>query len=431
MNSLAKSQSLLLPSKRNLSAGEHTGMALVDGLKIAVSSLRANKLRTFLTLLGVIIGIASIIAVISIIEGLNTYWQEKVADLGANVFTIEQFGIITSRQEWLDAVKRNRELYLDDYYAVKRQATAAQDVGVRIGTNQQVGYGNQKLTDTRVVGMTANMIEIQKMSVDQGRFFTVQEEERSAPVVFIGTDVRDNLFQGVDPVGKILKIGGLNYLIVGIAEKQGSVFGNSQDNFAYIPLGLFQKTYGLRRSISIYVKAKDPRSMDEAMDQARLVLRARRHLRFKDKDNFGFVTSEGINTVFENLTKIIFTVAIFVVGISLVVGGIVIMNIMLVAVIERTKEVGVRKAVGARHADIMKQFLIESVILCCIGGFIGVALAWTISYTIANATPLPSQFPLWAPILSVALCSIIGIFFGIYPARKAAKLDPIEALRAE
>jgi putative ABC transport system permease protein len=218
---------------------------------------------------------------------------------------------------------------------------------------------------------------------------------------------------------------------VGVAEKQGSAFGASQDNFAYIPLGTFQKMYGLRRSLSIYVKAPDPKSMDAAIDQARVAIRARRHLKFNDKDNFGIVTIEGLNSMFRSLTQIIFSVAIFVVGISLVVGGIVIMNIMLVAVIERTKEVGIRKAVGARHADIMRQFLVESVILCCTGGFIGVALAFLISYLIGKNTPLPSRFPLWAPALSFGLCSLIGVFFGMHPARKAARLDPIEALRSE
>lgn len=409
----------------------HTRMALVDGLQIAVASLRANKLRTFLTLLGVIIGIASVIAVVSIIQGLNAYWQEKIADLGANVFTLNQFGIITSHRAYLDAAKKNKEITIDDYDAVRGHVPAARAVGLRLSTTQQVRYGNQKLLDVRVVGLTANMIDIQKVDVDQGRFFNAQEEEHGARVVFIGADVRDNLFQSIDPVGKNLKIEGHNFRVLGVAEKLGSVFGNSQDNFVYIPLNLFQKMYGSRRSLTVYVKAADPESMEEAVDQTRMIIRARRHLKYSDKDNFGIVTSEGINNVFKNLTQILFSVAIFVVGISLVVGGIVIMNIMLVAVIERTQEVGVRKAVGARNTDIMKQFLIESVILCCFGGFIGVALAYLISYLISHNTPLPAKFPLWAPLLSFGLCSLIGIFFGIHPARKAAKLDPIEALRAE
>lgn len=406
-------------------------MTLADGLTIAVSSLRANKLRTFLTLLGIIIGIASIISVVSIIEGLNSYWQEKVADLGANVFTVNQFGVLTSHKEFIEAMRKNKEITIDDYEAVRMRVPAAQDVGLRLGASGEMRYGDRKLLDARVVGLTANMINLQKVNIDRGRFFSPQEEERSAAVAFIGTDVVDNLFQNVEPVGKVLKIGGRDFKVVGVAEKQGSVFGTSQDNFAYIPLSLFQKMYGLRRSLSIYVKAGDPRSMEEAIDQTRLAVRARRHLKFNEKDNFGIVTLEGLNSMFKSLTKIIFSVAIFVVGISLVVGGIVIMNIMLVAVIERTKEIGVRKAVGARHADIMKQFLIESVILCCMGGFIGVTLAYLISSLIAHNTPLPSKFPLWAPLLSVGLCSVIGIFFGIYPARKAARLDPIVALRSE
>jgi putative ABC transport system permease protein len=406
-------------------------MRLADGIRIALSSLRANRLRTFLTLLGIIIGIASIISVVSIIEGMNAYWQEKVADLGANVFMVNQFGVPTSRQAFLDAVKRNKEITIEDYETIRAHVPAVRNVGLRVGTTRELRYGNQKLLEARVVGMTANMLSIQKVDVEHGRFFTSQEEERAVPVAFVGTDVRDQLFPGVDPLGKTVKVGGRDFRVIGVAEKQGSVFGASQDNFAYIPLTVFQKMYGIRSNLSIYVIAEDDRNMEEAIDQTRVALRASRHLKYGDDDNFGIVTAEGMNAVFKNLTRIIFSVAVFVVGISLVVGGIVIMNIMLVAVTERTREVGLRKAVGARSDDILKQFLIESVVLCCLGGLIGVALALLVSRLIGQSTPLPSRLPLGAPGLAVALCSVIGIFFGIYPARQAARLNPIDALRSE
>ena len=258
------------------SSGSHTHMRLSDGIEIALSSLRANRLRAFLTLLGIIIGIASIISVVSIIEGLNSYWREKVADLGANVFMVNQFGVPTSRQAFLDAVKRNREITLEDYETIRAHAPAVQNIGLRVSRTRELRYGNQKLLEARVVGMTANMLSIQKVNIEHGRFFTSQEEERGVPLAFIGTDVRDQLFANVDPLEKTIKVGGRDFRVIGIAERQGSVFGASQDNFAYIPLTVFQKMYGIRSNLSIYVQAEGDRNMEEAIDQTRVALRAGR-----------------------------------------------------------------------------------------------------------------------------------------------------------
>jgi putative ABC transport system permease protein len=256
------------------------------------------------------------------------------------------------------------------------------------------------------------------------------EEEHSRFVTVIGYDIADKLFPGLDPIGKTLQIEDHWFTIVAVGEKRGTVFGFSQDNYVKVPLSTFQKIYGGRRTVNISIRAREG-EMQNAQDQARMVLRSRHKLGYYENDDFGLITSEGVNELFDNLTRIIFSVSLFVVGVSLVVGGIVIMNIMLVSVVERTKEIGIRKAVGARQQDVVNQFLVESVVLCCAGGAGGVILAFGVSWLISSFTPLPSSFPVWAPVLAFGLSTVIGVFFGIYPARRAGRLDPIEALRAE
>jgi putative ABC transport system permease protein len=246
----------------------------------------------------------------------------------------------------------------------------------------------------------------------------------------IGWEISEKMFGGVSAIGKDIQIDDHWYRVIGIGEKRGTVFGFSQDNYVKIPLNTFQKIYGARRSVTISIKAKEGR-LQEAQDQARIVMRARHHLAYGEEDDFGLITSEGVNDLFDSLTQIIFSVSLFVVGVSLVVGGIVIMNIMLVSVVERTREIGIRKAVGARQQDVVNQFLVESVVLCCIGGIGGVAVSYMVSWAIATLTPVPSTFPAWAPLLAISLCTVIGVLFGIYPARRAGKLDPIDALRSE
>jgi putative ABC transport system permease protein len=279
-------------------------------------------------------------------------------------------------------------------------------------------------------GITPSVIDIEPYEVEAGRNLLEWENDHSQFVTFVGWEIADRLFAGADPVGKSIYIQDHWYRIVGVAEKRGSFFGFSRDNFVKIPLSTFQKIYGTRRSGNIPVKAR-PGEIQQAQDQARMVMRTLHRLDYDDEDDFGIITSEGLNQLFNDLTRIIFSVSLFVVGVSLVVGGIVIMNIMLVSVLERTKEIGIRKAVGARQQDVVNQFLVEAVVLCCAGGAVGIACAYGISWAIARFTPIPSVFPLWAPLLGFFLCAIIGMFFGIYPARRAGKLDPIEALRAE
>jgi len=406
-------------------------MILFEATRLAVESIRANALRSFLTLLGIIIGIAAIVSTASVINGLNLYVAEKLSNLGKGVFVVSRWGIITSDEEWLRAARRNKRLKPDDARAIEQRSDLAEVVAYEVHARATLKRGDQEIQDVDVGGITAAILEIEPYDVEHGRLITPAEEEHAAAVVFVGHDIVEKLFPNVDPVGKTLRIRNRDFEVVGSAAKKGSFFGMSQDTFVKIPFALHRKMWGTRSSLNISVKAADPALMEEAMDQARAVLRSRHHLRPGEDDDFGIVSAEGINSVWRNMTRMIFSVAIFVVGISLVVGGIVIMNIMLVSVIERTREIGVRKAVGARQRDIVLQFLMESVILSLLGGAIGLVLAGAAAAALENLTPLPARFPVWAPPVAFGVCAAIGIFFGIHPARRAAHLNPIDALRAE
>jgi putative ABC transport system permease protein len=403
---------------------------LAEYTSVAFQSLRSNKLRSFLTLLGIIIGITSIIAVISIINGLDTYWKQKVSNFGPNTFVITQFPITTDFDKFIEMIKRNPEVHAEDADAIRRFCSSCEQIGVETHRQVRVRAGGRSLEDIDMGGITPNIMIIEGKHVDEGRPLSDWEEDHSRFASIIGSEVAEKLYPGTDPIGREIQIDDHWYTIVGVGERRGTVLGFSQDNNVKVPLSTFQKIYGSRRSVNISIKAKEG-EMRNAEDQARLVLRTRHKLGYHAEDDFGLITSEGVNELFSTLTRTIFSVSLFVVSISLVVGGIVIMNIMLVSVVERTKEIGVRKAVGARQQDVVNQFLVESVVLCCAGGAGGIILAWGFSWLISSLTPLPSAFPLWAPLLAFALCTVIGLFFGIYPARRAGRLDPIEALRSE
>lgn len=406
-------------------------MNIIESTRLAVESIWANRLRSFLTLLGVIIGIASIIATAAVIQGLNKYVEEKLSNLGQGVFTVQRFGIITNRQDFLDAVRRNRTLRREDAHAVRDRCPSAAQVAWQVRSTADIKRGKNEVLSVEVSGITPAILEIEPFDVADGRILLPFEDERAVPVGFIGHDVAEQLFAGVDPIGKELRIKGTPVRVVGVAEKKGSFFGFSQDNFVKIPYSLHRKLYGTSRSIRISVQAEDAARMDDTMDEVRAVLRSRHHLRPGEEDDFDMLTAEGINDLWKSMTTTIFSIALFVVGISLIVGGVVIMNIMLVSVIERTREIGVRKAVGARQSDIVQQFLIEAVLLSCIGGAIGISIAFGAAELLSTYTPLPAEFPSWAPAVSFLVCTGIGVFFGIHPAKRAARLDPIEALRTE
>lgn len=397
---------------------------------IAIDSLRANKLRSFLTLLGIIIGITSIISVISIIEGLDKYWKEKVANFGPNTFVITQFPIVTNPDEYFKMLKRNPEISSAQAEAVRLYCTACDAVGTETHKTVTVKVKGQSIENVDMGGISPNIMEIEGNETELGRNLLDWENEHARFAAYIGWEIAEKLYGGVDPIGKAIQIDDHQYTVIGVGEKKGSVLGQSRDNYVKIPIATFQKIYGSRRTVNISIRAREGQ-MQQAQDQARLTMRNQHSLSYHEEDDFGVITSEGVNQLFDNLTQVIFSVMLFVVGISLVVGGIVIMNIMLVSVVERTKEIGIRKAIGARQQDVVSQFLVESVILCSVGGIIGVSIAYGFSWLIATFTPLPAAFPLWAPLLAIGLSCVIGVFFGIYPARRAGSLDPIEALRAE
>ncbi len=406
--------------------------ALIESLKLALSSLRANKLRSVLTLIGVIFGVMTVVAVASVIEGANKYIAEKIADQGANTLSIQKFGIITSFEEFLEANRRNKDLTLDDVEYLRERMTLATYIGASADTNAEVKRGNEKMPNSiSVKGVTASMVNIDTVQAEIGRYIGDVDEKGSRYVTMIGTEVADKLFNRRDVVGQEIKIDGLPFEIIGVAKEQGSVFGQSQDQFVMIPLTTFQKNWGARQSLSISIKGSDNVNFANLQDQARMLMRTRHKVPYSEKDTFGIVTADAINDLFKTLTGTIATVALGVTSISLVVGGIVIMNIMLVAVTERTREIGIRKSLGARRKDILMQFLIESVVLSGCGGLMGLGVAYGIKWILVKFTPVPASVPLWAVVLAMIVSTSTGAIFGIYPAWKAARLDPIVALRAE
>jgi putative ABC transport system permease protein len=406
-------------------------MKFFESVTLALSAILAHKLRSFLTLLGIIFGVSTVIVVVSLIEGFNKYFNEKIADLGSNAFVVNKMGIVTSLQEWMDRSKKNKDIKLDDLRAIKEHPTYVRDAAALMRRRGTVKRDTQTLEDMEIMGVTANMVDIDSIKVDQGRYITGTEEEHARYACFIGYGVANQFFPSVDPIDKELKIEGLPFRVIGVAQEMGTVFGNPRDNFVIMPISTYQNIYGSRGSIGIRVAAIGPESIERAQDEVRIVLRARRHLNYNDADNFGIVTSDALVNLREQIFGTISIVAIGVTSIALVVGGIVIMNIMLVSVTERTREIGIRKSLGAKRRDIVRQFLSESTVLSLLGGLIGVAIAYGLGKLATVFFSLPTSLPVFWTFMALTVSASIGLFFGIYPAWKAAKLDPIEALRAD
>jgi putative ABC transport system permease protein len=413
-------------------------MLFGEAVSIAIASLRANKLRSLLTVLGILIGVSSVIAVVAITEGLDRYMSEKVLELGTKSFRLKRTpDIITSHEQWQEMMKRKR-LNLDDLAAMRKACTLCAEVGATVDTGGSVKRGRTLQKNVRIVGITENVSRIGSIrELVAGRHIVGQDVVQAAMVAVVGTDLVEAFFGTMEPIGKEIDVDGHPLKVVGVAEKKGAVFGESQDNFLWMPISTFQKLYGARRSIDIQGEAQSMAAFEPAQDQMRVAMRARRHLTYNKPDDFAIETGESIMELWQTMTRGIYVVTLVVTAISLLIGGIVVMNIMLVSVTERIKEIGVRKALGARRGDILRQFLVESVILSGFGGFLGVLGAAAFSYALAQilgsimSVNFSAPVRPWAVTLAIAVSSIVGLVAGLYPANRAAALDPVEALRNE
>lgn len=412
-------------------------MKFIETLKLAVAAIWAHKLRSALTLLGMIVGVTAFVVVVSLIAGFNRYVDEKIAGIGAKSFTIQRFNPLEDFKDTdtiAAAQRRNKELTLEDYEYLKERATLIDKIGARARvTPSEVKRGDEVLEDVFVSGATANCVDIENRDVADGRFIAEPENDNGARVAYIGADIASKLFPAGNPIGQEITIRGLPYRVIGVEVAKGTVFGMPQDNFIIIPLKTYAITYGTlmrQRSLYFVATAKTDDLFNDAVEESRFLMRVRRKLEPSEKDNFGIVTPDAITGLRDRLFGTIFMVAIFVPGIALLVGAIVIMNIMLVAVTERTKEIGIRKSLGARQADILKQFLVEAVTLSSMGGAIGVFLAWVIGFVV-SAWIFPTYLSIIAIAGALGVSGAAGVASGIFPAWKAARLDPIEALRAD
>jgi len=406
-------------------------MALGEAVRIATASLWSHKLRSALTLLGVVIGVMSVIAVVSLVNGLNRYVAEKVVTLGTDVFMISRApSIITNVDQW-EAAQKRRKFHYSDYEAVRDDCRSCDAVAANVNKVGQVKYGTEYLSDTSILGFTHEMPEVLNRELAEGRYFTRADVERVAPVCNVGYDIVDRLIPGTDPIGKEIHVDTGQCEIIGVAKKRGSVMGQSQDNWVIMPLTTYQAMYARDDSVRIWVKARNTQAMESTMDEVRQILRGRRHLKYNDADDFAMETNASFLSLWSSISGTFFGVMIGIASIALVVGGIVIMNIMLVSVTERTREIGLRKSLGARQSDIRMQFLIESSTLAAIGGAFGVAMGILVAKVVTWTTALPSSVQLWSVLTGLVMATSVGLFFGVYPATKAARLDPVVALRSE
>jgi putative ABC transport system permease protein len=406
-------------------------VSLKEPMLIALETLRSHKLRSFLTLLGVILSVSTLIIVVSMVQGANKYVSDKVANFGSNVFLVMRFPLITSAEQFVKLSRSNKNITWEDYEYVRDNMRLAEAVGLEAHHNGIVKYKTESIEDIDVRGVTANMVGIDTEEPVLGRYVTDADDMHRANVTMIGNDVAKRFFAGIDPLGKSIYVDGEAYEVVGVAKEMGSAFGQSQDSFVYIPIQTWRKVYGSNISMTINIKAAAADLMQPAEDEARVLMRARRHLAGKQDDTFGVVEPSAIMELYNNLTGSLASGSIFVVGIFMVIGGIVIMNIMLASVTERTREIGVRKSLGATRRDVLLQFLVESGVMATIGGVIGVLVAAAISFIVGYLTPFPMDLPIRWVIIGVLVATSVGVFFGVYPAYKASKLNPIEALRFE
>jgi putative ABC transport system permease protein len=404
---------------------------LREPIGMALETIRAHKLRSFLMLLGIIISVSTLILVISLISGVNGYIADRVANLGANCFLVARFPILTDVNEYIKAARRNKPISWEDFQALHDDLKLPLRVGAEIRTSSKVRVGSQSIEDTSVRGVTSNIGDIDVEVPIEGRYISDGDDKNRAMTTMIGNDLATKLFPFVDPIGRDVWIDGRPFTIVGVAKPLGTVFGQSQDNFAYIPIQTFIKIYGAYQGVTVNVQARGAEWMEETQDETRVLMRARRHLGPNETDSFGILDSATLMNLWKQLTGVIATAMIGVVSVFLVIGGVVIMNVMLATVTERTREIGIRKALGARRRDILLQFLIEASFMAAVGGALGVIASYAIAALVKTYTSVPMHVPISAVFIAEILSTAVGLFFGVYPSRKAATLPPIEALRQE
>jgi putative ABC transport system permease protein len=407
-------------------------MHFTEAVAIATSSLWAHKLRSILTLIGVVIGVTSVIAVVSLINGANQYVATRVFRLGADVFGLsKQPSIVTNVDDYLEFQKRKRITY-EDFEAVRDECRSCQDVGASLGGRVETKSGVNSLKDTNLRAWTPQMAGLYDVDLVAGRHITDMDLHDAAPVCVIGNDIVDNLMPGLDPIGKEIRWNNTPCQVIGLGKKEGSALGTSLDNWIILPLTTYKKVNGNQQdSLRVTCRAGSAANIQVSVDEVRQIMRGRHHLPYGKKDDFAVETSDSFLELWKNISGTFFVVMIGIASISLVVGGIVIMNIMLVSVTERTREIGVRKAIGARRGDILMQFLIESSTVAVIGGALGVVFGVLLAKIVSWVSPLPSAVQLWSVLGGLLVALSVGLFFGTYPASKAARLDPVVALRSE
>jgi putative ABC transport system permease protein len=406
-------------------------MSLRDMFREVWRTLRAHGLRSFLTLLGIIIGVSTLVGVVSVISGLNKYVKEKVFALAPDVYVITKFGIIRSREEFLAALKR-KDIDIGEYQRLTQLLTKAETVGAQTSTRLAVKYADHRLADMTINGTTANFGAMTGVDILEGRYFLDSEAQAGQQVAIIGWDIKDELFPQLDPIGRTFTVGGVPFRIIGLVAQQGRTLGQSQDDQVYVPLRAFQNNFGVRRGLGVFVKAKGGvEGVDASVDEARAITRALRHTGFKDPDPLSIVTAESLQDLWRQISAAAFILMVLIASVSLGVGGIVIMNIMLVAVVERTREIGVRMAVGARKRDIRRQFLVEAALLSLAGGVIGVLIGSALALGVRGFLNFPSQPGPGIVLLGLVLSAIVGMAAGYWPARSASNLPVVDALRAE
>ena len=432
MAELSQTQALL--HKLRPRAERRTGLWVTsrEAFWIALEALRSHKLRSFLTLLGVVIATTTLIVVMSVINGMNLYIADRIANLGANVFIVHQFKWAQGYEAWLKARRRNQPIRIEDFEFLRDNLKGYKNIGAEAWINSsdnQARYKGRTIYEVQISGETPNMIDIGQTKVESGRYLNDTDYTHESMVCFMGQDLVNEFFPNVDPIDKEIQVNGIPFRVIGTAQKLGSIFGQSEDNFVQIPLTTFRKVFRSRPSLAVSVQASNSLQMSVLEDEVRALLRARRHTPYSEDDTFGINASETLMDSWHQLTGSIFAVTIGIVAVFMVVGGIVIMNIMLASVTERTHEIGIRKSLGARRRDILMQFVIESAVMAGAGGAIGILLALMVSKIVDVF--FTSSVPLSAVLVGLFLSTAVGLFFGIYPANKAANLEPIEALRTE